>query len=128
MSATALGLLALGAIFATGTIWFRSAMALRLPKNRAAFVGAMAAGVVLAVAALASGPGWIGGIAASLAMLLGGFFLFTVSISRQRLGGGGIAVGARLPDFSAPDEDGKLVELAGLSGKPLLVKFFRGHW
>ncbi len=128
MSATALGLLALVAVVATGTLWFRAAMAVRVPENRLPFVGAMLGGVLLGAAALISGPGWIGVIAASLAILLGAFFLFTVSISRQQLEAGAISVGTRLPDFSAPDENGELFELASLAGKPLLIKFFRGHW
>ncbi len=58
----------------------------------------------------------------------GAFLCFLVGISAQKLAADGIGVGATLPDFSAPDENGETFELSSVAGKPLLLKFFRGHW
>jgi hypothetical protein len=112
----------------SATRWFRAAFGVRLPKSRAAFVGVWLLGVSLGALALASGAGWVGGAAATLAILGGGFLLFTVAISRQQVAANAVRVGARLPDFSALDENGDAFELASVVGKPLLLKFFRGHW
>lgn len=40
------------------------------------------------------------------------------------------AVGVADPviDFTAPAYDGTTFSLAALRGKPVLIKFFRGHW
>ena len=37
-------------------------------------------------------------------------------------------LGEQAPDFTLPDESGKLVSLASLRGKPLVVLFYRGFW
>jgi peroxiredoxin len=37
-------------------------------------------------------------------------------------------VGETLRDFSALDENGERFELASTAGRPVLLKFFRGHW
>jgi cytochrome oxidase Cu insertion factor (SCO1/SenC/PrrC family) len=123
-----LGVTALAVILVSGILWFRAAMAVRLPKNRSFYVAAWLVGVVLAVLALAGSPGWVGGIAAAIALLSGAFVLLTVSISKQTLGATAIQPGASLPEFSAVDDRGERVESASLTGQPLLLKFFRGHW
>jgi cytochrome oxidase Cu insertion factor (SCO1/SenC/PrrC family) len=128
VSATVLGLLSLLLAVGSGIFWFRLAFAVRLPENRSAFVLVWAASALLGVIALAQGTGWIVGIPAGLAIALGVFFLFTVMISPQQAAPDAIAVGETLRDFSAPDENGETFELASAAGRPLLLKFFRGHW
>jgi hypothetical protein len=76
----------------------------------------------------AQGAGFLGGVPAVLGLLIGVFFLFTVSISRQEVASNAIKVGAKLPDLSAPDEHGESLAFSSLAGKPILLKFFRGHW
>jgi hypothetical protein len=125
---TAVGVAGLVLIAASGTLWFRAAAGVRLPKSRSAYVAVWLGGVALGVIALASGVGWIGGLAAGLSILGGSFLALTVAISRQRAGSGAVSVGAKLPDFSALDENGDSFELASVMGRPLLLKFFRGHW
>ena len=115
-------------VLATGVLWFRRAVAVKLPENRSGFVVAMAAGVLLAFAAFFQGAGGLGGVPAGLAMLGGSFFLLTVSISRQKGGSGALQVGLPVPDVTAPDENGKPFKLSSLSGQPVLLKVFRGHW
>ena len=83
---------------------------------------------MLGVAALAVGAGWLGGVPAALAILIGAFFLFTVGISRQEVAQDAIVVGATLPSFTATDENDQLFDSSSLAGSPVLIKFFRGHW
>jgi len=123
-----LGLVALGIGVATTALWFRAALALRLPRNRSPFVVGWLAGAALGLASLFGDPGWVGGSAAVLAIAGGCFLSFTVAISRQRVGEDAIDVGDSLPDFSAPDEHGVVFQAASLAGQPVLIKFFRGHW
>jgi cytochrome oxidase Cu insertion factor (SCO1/SenC/PrrC family) len=72
--------------------------------------------------------GWLGGGTAVLALAIGCFLSFTVAISRQQVSAGAISVGDTLPDFKAPDEDEEPFQAASLAGRPVLLKFFRGHW
>ena len=123
-----LGFLALMLVVGAVALWFRRALGVRLPENRAGFVAAWLGGALLGVVALVQGVGWPDGIAAGLATFLGAFLCFLVGISAQKLAADGIGVGATLPDFSAPDENGETFELSSVAGKPLLLKFFRGHW
>ena len=39
-----------------------------------------------------------------------------------------VAVGQPILEFTAPDENGDIFDSASLHGKPILLKFFRGHW
>jgi hypothetical protein len=128
VSATVLGFLAVLLAVGSAIFWFRLAFAVRLPENRNGFIVIWAASALLGVIALVQGAGWIGGIPAGLAVALGVFFLFTVMISPQQAAPDAIAVGETLRDFSAPDENGETFELASAAGRPLLLKFFRGHW
>jgi len=128
VDATALGFIALLLAVASTAFWFRLARAVRLPKNRSGFVLVWASSVLLGVIALAQGAGWIGGIPAGLAVLLGTFLLFTVAVSPQQAARDAIAVGEVLRELSAPDENGESFELASMAGRPVLLKFFRGHW
>jgi hypothetical protein len=126
--ATAVGVVALILVATSATLWFRAALGVRLPKNRSTFVMVWLGGMTLALIALGSGVGWVGGTTAGLALLGGSFLTFTVAISRQRVAPDALKVGARLPDFGSLDENGDPFQLASVMGRPLLLKFFRGHW
>ena len=128
MLSTGVGVVALVLVATSATLWFRAALGVRLPKSRSAFVMVWLGGVTLALIALASGVGWVGGTAAGLALLGGSFLTFTVAISRQRVAHDALKVGARLPDFGTLDENADSFQLASVMGWPLLLKFFRGHW
>jgi len=39
-----------------------------------------------------------------------------------------VAVGAEAPAFSLPDQDGSLVRLDDLRGRPVVLVFYRGFW
>jgi peroxiredoxin len=50
-------------------------------------------------------------------------------LKRRQAGATAPGVGDRLPDFLLPDENGRLVSLAGLLKQgPVVVSFQRGHW
>ena len=128
MTGTWLGLFSAALSIGTWAIWMRRIEQVSVPRDRSFFVGAAAFGAGLGIAAFAAGVGWLGGIAGTLGLLAGGFFVGLRALSRQDPGTHALAVGAPLPDFTAPDDEGGTFELASLRGKPILLKFFRGHW
>ena len=123
-----LALVAFALVLGAGASWFRRAQAVSLPEDRTGFVALMATAAATGVVALALGAGWFAGTLAGLAVFGGSLFLLLVSISAQKGGSGAFQVGSPVPDFAAPDENGEEFRLSSLSGKPLLLKFFRGHW
>ena len=128
MNGLYLSILAFAIVVITGVRWFRLAYAVSLPENRTGFVASMLIGSGLAISSLFMGAGLAGGVLAALSILLGAFFLFTVSISEQKGGSGELQPGSPLPAFSAPDHQGNTFDSSSLDGRPILLKFFRGHW
>ena len=123
-----LGLLALAIVGGAGALWFRKMYVVDIPSDRRGFLAAWLLGAALGIAALAQGPGWVGGVPAGLAVFLGIFFCFTVSISRQVVADGAVRVGDTLPAFQATDDRRETFDSASLAGHPVLIKFFRAHW
>ena len=128
MTDTYLGFASLGVIAISLALWFRALGQVAIPKNRGVYVATWALAAGLGVAALLGEPGWLGGVPAGIGTFASVFFLFTVSISRQKVGDGAIQVGATIPDFTATDEHGQLFDSQSLAGHPVLIKFFRAHW
>lgn len=123
-----LALAALVVVAGTALVWFRLLRAVRIPQNRIGFSGAMALGPALGVAAFLSGVGLLGGLAAALSIGIGVGFLALGWISPQDRRLPAVRVGGPVLDFEAPDDQGRPFRLASLRGRPLLLKFFRGHW
>ena len=109
-------------------VWFRRMRSVSIPSDRTAFVACWVAGAVLGVVALGMGAGWVGGLLAGLAAVAGSFFSALVFVSPQKVGEDAIRVGEQLRPFSALDEAGSEFSSVSLAGKPVLLKFFRGHW
>ena len=129
MTGDALGFLALGVTVATTVRWFQLARLVELPENRTGFVAAWLLGAALGATALWIGTGgWLVGSPAWLSILAGLFLVFTVSISRQVATAEGVRVGLPLASFQALDEHGEVFDSKQLEGRPVLLKFFRGHW
>lgn len=128
MTGTITAYVALAIALGAGAVWFRRAFAVNLPEDRTGFVVVMAVAAALGVAAFVQGTGWLGGMAAGLAIGFGCVFLLTAAIGDQKGGSGKFQIGKPVPNFTAPDEDGEIFDLASLAGNPLLLKFFRGHW
>lgn len=79
-----------------------------------------------------------GMIAATLSVLVFGFFIFTFFIASRQMPGshGAPHVGQSAPDFQLADTNGRLVSLsellstpvAGTPPKGVLLIFYRGYW
>jgi len=97
-----------------------------------AYVVAAALAVVLAAWGLVRPRGrrWPAWIALGVSMLLlvgGGWFNFV--IARVPASTTVLRVGARVPDFTLPDAEGRPVSLADFRGKkPVVLVFYRGYW
>ena len=123
-----LGLLSLLLLVVTSAIWFRAMRQVRIPSNRTPFVLGWVGAALLGLAALSRGPGFPAAAASVFSVLGGTFFTVLVAISRQQPAPDAIRVGASLPDFTAPDMHDANFELSSVAGRPVLLKFFRGHW
>lgn len=128
MNADMLGLLGAGVALGGWIVWFRLMQRVSVPDNRMPFLLAMAIALALGAAALASGPGLIGKIGAGFALVSGGIYLGLRTQSAQPSTTPVPSVGAPIPDFTLPNEAGESFMLSSISGKPYLLKFFRGHW
>jgi hypothetical protein len=128
VSPTALAFVALLLAAGSAARWFQLALQVRLPQRRTTFLLVWAASALLGAFALSQGPGWVGGIAAGIALFIGAFLLGTSAIGPQQVAPDAIRVGESLRAFSAPDENGERFEIASTAGRPVLLKFFRGHW
>ena len=129
MSGTILGLLGLVILSVTGARWWRLIQQVRIPRDTRAYVAACSAALLCGLLAFALGTGFVGGVAAALAILGGGAFLALSAAKRQRATEPPLLrVGTPIEGFVATDDDGRPFALASLRGRPFLLKFFRGHW
>ena len=67
-------------------------------------------------------------LASGLTLMLGAFFFFLLAQAPMPDGEIRCTVGGQLPPFEARDADDRPFSSASLSGGPVLLKFFRGHW
>ena len=120
-----LGLFALVLILITATRWFWRAWRVNVPRNSNLFRALWATGLVLGAVALYQSPQ---DTYAAWAVGLGLLLVYLVSTGAQKVSGEMINVGDALPAFTALDENGESFDSSSLAGKPVLLKFFRGHW
>jgi hypothetical protein len=125
---TTLGFAAFGVAALTMVVWFRQINQVDIPENRTVFAIFFLSAVALAISAFVMRTRWFGAIPALLAIVIGGFFPFSMTISSQEVATTGIQVGQTMPQFKALDRKGEWFDSASLDGKPVLIKFFRGHW
>jgi hypothetical protein len=128
MQEALLGILAFLIVFGSMALWFRRIQRVQIPRDRRGFVASWLFGAGLGIVALAGSPGWIAGSLAVLAVVSGLLFSILYFISPQRVAENVIRVGEELRDFTAIDEMGNGFALTSTSGRPVLLKFFRGHW
>jgi hypothetical protein len=88
----------------------------------------LAGGMALSIAAYVQGVGVLAGILAALPLLVGTAFFVLLALAGQSKQAPAVAVGGPLIDFTAADENGEPFDLSSLRGRPVLLKFFRGHW
>jgi peroxiredoxin len=128
MSGALLATLALFVLLAFGRRWLLLMRQVRIPADMRPSVAANALAVLLGAAAFVAGVGLLAGLAAGLALVGGLAFLALYAASGQQTRPAAVAVGDRVLDFAATDDSGQPFDLAGLRGRPFLLKFFRGHW
>ena len=128
MTGTVLGIGALLLVAGTLGLWGQRIKHVQIPADRRGFVAGWAGGAALGVIALTQGAGWVGAVPAVIAAIGGTFFSVLVLVSPQAAGDDAIRVGESLRGFTALDENGNEFSSASLAGKPVLMKFFRGHW
>jgi hypothetical protein len=125
---TSLGFFALGLAAATTYLWFRQAGLVALPEDLTVFIVIFVASALMGVASFVVGTKWYGGIPAVFAILVAAFISGTIYISPQQVADNPVKVGDVIPQFVALNDDGERFNSNSLSGKPTLIKFFRGHW
>jgi cytochrome oxidase Cu insertion factor (SCO1/SenC/PrrC family) len=128
VSATGLALVALALMVGGWATWWRRIQRVDVPLRPWAHYAVMAASLLLALAALSAGTGLAAGAAALMALLGSGMFLGLHLISRMPDRPTTVRVGDAAPDFTALDAEGAPFRLSELRGRPVLLKFFRGHW
>lgn len=128
MTGTALGIAALLMVAGTFALWGQRIKHVQIPADRRGFVAGWAGGAALGIIALTQDPGWVGTVPAVIAAIGGTFFSVLVFVSPQAVGDDAIRVGESLRDFTALDKNGDEFSSTNLAGKPVLMKFFRGHW
>lgn len=105
-----------------------------VPKNPVRSILTLTVGVVVALLALVLGPtGTVSSaiavyVPATLAIMIGGFFLYIFSQRKIPLDTLRIREGEPWIPFEARRWDGELFSTADLAGKRVLLKFFRGQW
>ena len=123
--------LALSASLIVGVTWFvvwQRIRALEVARTPVAHMLSFFVGLLFAVTALLSSPGWAGGALAIMAILGAGTFLFSYYVSELPKSVSGLRPGERYRDFSLPSAEGAPFSLSSLDGRPILLKFYRGHW
>jgi hypothetical protein len=128
MSPDGFGFVALALAAAAGALWVNAMRDVRVAERRPLALVLVAAGAGLGALTLLRGPGLAGGVAAAVALALGAIFFALQILGRQPRGAPAVSLGRPILDFVAPDADGRPFALAGLRGRPYLLKFFRGHW
>lgn len=128
MSGGGLALASLVLAVGVWAFWWRRIQRVDVPLRPWRHWIALGASAALAVAAFATGPGWLGGAAAGLALAMAGLFFFITWISGLPTPSMQVAVGQPAPDFTTLDSSGATFSLSSLRGRPVLLKFFRGHW
>jgi peroxiredoxin len=128
MSGRILGWAAASVIAAAAVPWYLAMRRVRVPRNAAPYLVACGIGAALGVAAFVAGTDLGSGIAAGLAITTTLAFYALFSASGQRRGTPTVRVGGPILDFTATDDAGLPFSLAKLRGRPVLLKFFRGHW
>ena len=128
LTGSALGFAAAAIVLVAGFRWLRLMQQVRIPESPRGFLVACGLAALLGIAAFALGTSAAGGIAAGLAVLGGLAFLALSAASGQPALTPAVTVGGPVLDFSAADDEGRPFQLASLRGKPVLLKFFRGHW
>lgn len=128
MIGLALAIAAAAVVGGAGVRWFRLMREVRIPEDRTSFLVATGIGALLGVLAFVAGVGLVGGVLAGFAIAGGLGFVALWAASGQSRQPPAVAVGEPMLAFSGIDDEGRPFDVGAFAGKPLLLKFFRGHW
>ena len=128
MSGLLLAALAAAATGALFVLWQKAMRGVQMDQRLRALNALAIGAAALGIAALTRDPGIAGGTLAGASVLMSVFFVGLGVLAPQSKQTPAVAVGKPILEFTAPDESGKPFELARLRGRPVLLKFFRGHW
>jgi len=120
--------LAFGLIVSAFVLFQRFIARVEIGRRRWLLNTLVTAAIVSAIAAFAQGVGIAGGLLSGLSLLVGTAYFVLLALAGQSKQPPAFVVGGPLPDFTAPDETGATFDLSSLAGRPVLMKFFRGHW
>ena len=116
------------AIIVISWMWYLALIpAERVPARPYLHAALMVVGMglcAIGAAELAIGPLIMG----ASGWLLGGFFLYLLSVAALPDGELTVAIGDPLPAFTAADHRGQVIASSDWHGERVLLKFFRGHW
>lgn len=118
----------LSVVMVAWAVWFKKALSQAVPSSVLGFAIPMILGLGLVSAAFAFETSLLGVVIATIALVLGTFWLVSTALGAQKTAEPTIAVGQPLPEFSASNEDGSAFHSGEMNGAPYLLKFFRGHW
>ena len=110
-------------------VFLRKFKALRVPRVPWGTYATSGAAAVAAVAALCSNSGSLGAIASGASLFVSiAYIVGTSYFARVPHRTLAALVGKPFLDFEALDGEGRPVRLSSLRGRPILLKFLRGHW
>ena len=128
MSAFVLACISFALLVGLIASWMRMINKVQVERGRLRLRLLAGASMVAAGLALVQGPELFGGILAGVSLVVTSVFVILSSLAGQSGQIPAVAVGQPLLEFSAPDQNGNVFDSATLRGKPILLKFFRGHW
>lgn len=136
MNAAAVGMSAGGfvVVMATVVLYLRTIPLNKVPKSVSSLVAGLIVGVTLAAGSIAWSVQSTGSVGAAVvapaafSLMLGGFFLYIVTLRKVPAGDLQVSLGGKLLPFEAKTSEGAPFESSELDGKRTLLKFFRGGW
>ena len=81
-----------------------------------------------ATLAFYEGTGVADGVLAGVSLFFCSAFVILAIFASQSRQEATVSVGKPILEFAALDQNGDRFDLACLRGRPILLKFFRGHW
>jgi len=110
-------------------LWVRAMKQVSMGEHLRLLDSIASTATILGIVAFAGDPGIVGGVLASSGIIVGATYLgLGYFLSAQSTQAPTVSVGAPLPAFAAPDENGEMFDIASVSGSSTFLKFFRGHW
>jgi len=116
-------------VASTAAYWARGMLQVRISPNITPVRVALLFGAALSLLPFVlAGGGLLLRIACGVAITIVALFMGLDSIATLPSPVPSVGVGSPAPDFTARTSEGDDFSLSSLRGRPVLLKFFRGHW